>query len=131
MRAIFQKQMTRRKVEPVKTAENGTQQQRETTLLAIFNGIDEGMLDIIRPLITDVAYLEGELSALRVLPKLRVHPSDPQRQEATPAAKQYKEFLQQYTNCIKVLTGVLHKEAPEEESPLRQFLAARAKQNGA
>ena len=118
-------------MEPVKTAENGTQQQRESTLLAIFNGIDKGMLDIIRPLITETAYLEGELSTLRVLPKLRVHPSDPQRQQATPAAKLYKELLQQYTNCIKVLTGVLQKEAPEEESPLRQYLAARAKENGA
>ena len=79
----------------MKTAENGTQEQREATLLAIFNGIDKGMLDIIRPLITETAYLEGELSTLRALPKLRVHPSDPQRQQTTPAAKLYKELLQQ------------------------------------
>ena len=38
-------------------------------------------------------------------------------------------YIQQYTNCIKVLAGVLHKEAPEEESPLRQWLEERRKQN--
>jgi len=111
-------------------AENGTQQQREAGLLAIFEGIDEGMRDIIRPLITETAYLETELSTLRLLPKIRVHPKDPQRQQTTPAAKLYKELLQQYTNCIKVLSSVLHREAPDEESPLRQYLEARRQQYG-
>lgn len=86
------------------------------------------MRKIVQPLITETAYLEGELSALRDLPKIRVHPTEPQRQQATPAAKLYKELLQQYTNCVKVLTTVLRREEPEEESPLRQYLEARRKQ---
>ena len=76
------------------------------------------------------AYLEGELDFLRGLPKIKVHPDDPQRQQATPAAKLYKELLQQYTNCIKVLAAVLRRDAPEEESPLRAYLEERRKQNG-
>ncbi len=111
-------------------AYNGMQEQREKELRAIFQGIDEGMRSVIDPLITETAYLEGELSSLRILPKIRIHPTDPQRQQTTPAAKLYKELLQQYTNCIKVLSGVLHREAPEEESPLRQWLEERRKQHG-
>lgn len=106
-----------------------TQETRIRELQAIFAGIDDGMRQMVQPLIAETAYLEGELDSLRKLPKIRVHPTDPQRQQATPAAKQYKEFLQQYTNCIKTLTNVLRREEPEEESPLRQYLEARRKQN--
>lgn len=107
----------------------GTQNDREAALRAIFAGIDDGMRSVIDPLITETVYLEAELAALRVLPKIRVHPTDQQRQQTTPAAKLYKELLQQYTNCVKVLTAVLRREAPEEESPLRAWLEERRKQN--
>lgn len=108
----------------------GTQETRVAELQAIFEGIDDGMRSIVQPLIAETAYLEGELDFLRALPKIKVHPTDPQRQQATPAAKLYKELLQQYTNCIKVLTAVLRREAPEEESPLRTYLEERRKQHG-
>lgn len=106
------------------------QETRVAELQAIFAGIDDGMRSIVQPLIAETAYLEEELDFLRGLPKIKVHPTDPQKQQATPAAKMYKELLQQYTNCIKVLTGILRKEAPEEESPLRQWLEERRKQHG-
>lgn len=111
-------------------AENGAQIKREAELRRFFAGIDEGMRSVIDPLIVETAYLESELDRLRVLPKICVHPSDPARQKSTPAAKLYKELLQQYTNCIKVLCGVLHRDAPEQESPLRQWVEMRRKQNG-
>lgn len=102
-------------------AENGAKMQREEALRAIFAGIDDGMRSVIDPMITETAYLERELATLRALPKIRVNPSDPTQQKSTPAAKLYKEFLQQYTNNIKVLVLVLRREAPEQESPLREF----------
>lgn len=111
-------------------AENGAQVARENELRRFFAGIDEGMRSVIDPLIIETAYLESELNRLRALPKICVHPSDPNRQKNTPAAKLYKELLQQYTNCIKVLCGVLHHDAPEQESPLRQWVEMRRKQNG-
>ena len=80
------------------------------------------------PMIDDVVFLEAQLKELRKLPFLRINPKDPTQQKPTPAAKQYKELLQQYNNCIKILTGILRKDAPEEESPLRAFLAARKEQ---
>ena len=99
---------------------------RKDDLLKVFSGIESK--DVILPLIDDVVFLEGKLIELRQLPFLRVNPKDPTMQKATAAAKQYKELLQQYNNCIKILAGILRKDAPEEESPLRTYLEARKAQ---
>lgn len=103
---------------------NYQKQTRKEELLQVFDQMDD-QKGIIAPLIDDVVFLEDQLQDLRKLPFIRVNPSDPSQQKATPAAKQYKELLQQYNNCIKILTGILRKDAAEEESPLRAFLNAR------
>ena len=77
-------------------------------LSAIFADM-EGEADIIRPMIDD-------------MPFLRVNPKNPADQKPTAAARQYKELLQQYNNCIKILTGILRKTGQEEISPLRAYL---------
>ena len=118
-------------MEPVKTAENGTHGNRDDELRRIFNGIDEDIRVLVGPTVENVLHIEDELANIAKLPMIQVHPTDPWRQRATPAAKLYKELVQQHTNCIKLLASVLNKCAPEEESPLRQWLAERAKQNGA
>ena len=115
----------------MKTAENGTHSNRENELRRIFEGVSEETRALIGVTVEKVLYIEERMAELEKLPMIQVHPSDPMRQRTTPAAKQYKEFLQQHTNCIKLLASVLHKEAPEEESPLRQWLEERGKQNGA
>lgn len=97
---------------------------RKQELLQIFDQIDDAK-GVITPMIDDVVFLEGQLQQLRKLPFLRINPQDPSQQKPTPAAKQYKELLQQYNNCIKILTGILRKDAAEEESPLRAFIDAR------
>lgn len=99
-------------------------QDRKTELLKIFDAVEDAK-GIILPLIDDVVFLEEQLQELRKLPFIRVSKQDPSLQKATPAAKQYKELLQQYNNCIKILTGVLRKDAAEEDSPLRAFIASR------
>lgn len=101
---------------------------RKEELLKIFDQVDDSK-NIIAPLIDDVVFLEEQLQELRKLPFIRVHPQYPDIQKATPAAKQYKELLQQYNNCIKILTGILRKDAAEEESPLRAFIASRKAQS--
>lgn len=97
---------------------------RKEELLKIFDQVEDTK-DIILPMIDDVVFLEEQLEALRKLPFIRVNPQDPSMQKTTPAAKQYKELLQQYNNCVKILTGILRKDAPEEDSPLRTFLMSR------
>lgn len=74
------------------------------------------------PLINDVVYLEGQLDYLRELPKIKVHPDDPTKQKPTPAAKLYKEMLQQYTNIIRMLLRATGTDVDDEESPLRRWM---------
>lgn len=97
---------------------------RKDELLKVFEGVDDAK-DVILPLIDDVVFLEGQLDKLRKLPFIRVSSKDPAIQKATPASKLYKEMLQQYGQCIKILTGVLRKDGTEEESPLRAYLKSR------
>lgn len=99
---------------------------RKEELLKLFDQIEDTK-GIILPMIDDVVFLEQQLDQLRKLPFMKVNPQNPAQQKPTPAAKQYKELLQQYNNCIKILTGILRKDAPEEDSPLRAFLNARKK----
>lgn len=98
---------------------------RKKELANLFKGLDEQ--NIIRPMIDDVVFLEDQLKELKKLPFIRVNPDNPAEQKPTAAAKQYKEFLQQYNNCIKILISVLNKNEVVEDSPLRQFLKEKLK----
>ena len=78
-------------------------------------------------LIDEVVFLEKSLAELRALPFIKINPKDPTKQKATPAAKQYKELLQQYNNTMKLLlkiSGDLNGET-EEDSPLRIWTRAQ------
>lgn len=74
------------------------------------------------PLINEMAYLEEQLDELRELPKIKVHPEDKTKQKTTPAAKLYKEFLQQYTNIVRILMKATGADEAEEDSPLRKWI---------
>lgn len=99
---------------------------RRSELLGAFEGIDDGVRAVVMPTVEEALFLEERLEELRELPFIRYNPNNPAQQKATPAAKQYKEFLQQYNNCVKILTGVLRHDVPEEESPLREWLKGRS-----
>lgn len=73
-------------------------------------------------LVDEVVFLEEQLVELKKLPFIKVHPSDPSKQKTTPAAKQYKELLQQYNNSMRLLIRITGAEAEEEESPLRKWM---------
>ena len=77
---------------------------------------------VVSPLIDEILYLEDQLNYLRDLPKIRVNPADKSQQKITPAAKLYKEYLQQYLNAIKLLSGVTKTDIDTEESPLRKWV---------
>lgn len=81
--------------------------------------------ELLIPAVDDILYLEEELSRLRKLPQLVVHPRDPSRQKATPAAKMYKEKLQQYSLLLKILIRATGADEAEEDSPLRKYLKSR------
>ena len=77
---------------------------------------------VVSPLIDEILYLEDQLNYLRDLPKIRVNPADKSQQKITPAAKLYKEYLQQYLNAIKLLSCVTKTDVDTEESPLRKWV---------
>lgn len=94
--------------------------------------IGKDSVELLGEVVDQVIFLEGKLDELKKLPFIQVHPKDASKQKNTPAAKMYKEFLQQYINCIKLIEGVMYKEKrlegdEVEESPLREWMRANAK----
>ena len=82
-------------------------------------------------LIEEIVFLEERLAELKKLPFMKVHPKDPAKMKATPASRQYKEYLQQYNNSLKLflkLCGDLGEI--EEESPLRKWLKSKGENDG-
>ena len=90
--------------------------RKEQLLEAVNNDVK------VVPLINDMVYLENQLDQLRALPKIRVDQDNPERQKATPAAKQYKEYLQQYVNVVKVVQKAAGDDGAEDDSILRKWL---------
>lgn len=80
---------------------------------------------IILPLIERMLFLEGEIEKLEKLPMIRINPNNPEQQKTTPAAKLYKELLQQYTNVIKVIARATGEDDKVEDSPLRAWVNSR------
>ena len=97
----------------------------------LINLIPEESLELVTSVIDDVVFLEGRLDELKKLPFIEINPKNPMKQRSTPASKLYKEFLQQYINCIKMIEYVIYKdkrlEGDEvEESPLRKWFKENA-----
>lgn len=77
-------------------------------------------------LIDEVIFIENQLIDLKKLPFLNVNPKNPMQQKSTPAAKLYKELLQQYNNSLKVLLKISGDIGEnEEDSPLRKWIKSR------
>ena len=88
--------------------------------------VPEESLELVNSVIDDVVFLEDRLTELKKLPFIEVHPKNPMKQRSTLASKLYKEFLQQYINCIKMIEYVIYKEKrlegdEAEVSPLREW----------
>ena len=82
-------------------------------------------VNFLLPLVDDVVFLEGELEKLRELPLIEIHPVDKTKQRPTPSAKLYKELLQQYNNCLKIIVVKTGSDDGDEDSPLRTYMKKR------
>jgi hypothetical protein len=101
---------------------------RREELIAI---IPEDSLNLVTDVVDEIIFLEGKLEELKKLPFIQIHPKNNMLQKSTPAAKQYKEFLQQYINCVKVVEGVIYRDKrldseEQEDSPLRKWFKENA-----
>lgn len=83
------------------------------------NGCDIGFVE---QAVEEFIFLENRLTELRKLPFIQFHPKNKRLQKATPASKQYKELLQQYTNLLKVLSKFAGNDDTEQSSPLREWV---------
>lgn len=95
----------------------------------IMNIVPEESKELIKKVAGDIEFLESRLDELKKLPFIDVHPKNPVKQRVTPAGKQYKEMLQQYINCIKMVEYVIYKDKKtageeKEDSPLRKWFKA-------
>lgn len=86
---------------------------------------EEADRTIYGQLVKEFVQLEQRMDYLRSLPQIKVHPTDPTKQKTTPAHKQYKELLQQYTNIAKILARYGGSENDAEDSPLRAWARSR------
>ena len=101
-----------------------TEEDRKEREKQIFQAIDEDAT--LQPLVHHLVEIEEQLEQLEKLPKIRIHPKDPTRQKATPAAKLYKEYMQQYLNALKLLMKRAGTDEADEDSPLRAWFKAHA-----
>lgn len=106
--------------------------RKEELIASIRHSEDDNVK--IAQLIDEVVFLEEQLAELKKLPFIMVNKSRPTIQKTTPAARQYKELLQQYNNCLRTLFRIdadaRREEAKanaeqEEESPLRKWARGR------
>lgn len=90
---------------------------------------DDADKTIYEPLVKKAVLLEQRMEELEALPHIKVDPKDPSRQKALPAAKQYKELLQQYGNIIRILGRVNIEDEGTAESPLRTWARGRTERH--
>ena len=105
-----------------------SEQSRAEELRNIFKDVDEGKRKIIDNLIDEAVFLEGQLSELKKYPHIRFHPTNPDLQKITAAGKQYREFLQTYTNIVDKLCRIYGNEENDELSPLQQYFKMKTEQ---
>ena len=93
--------------------------------------IPDDSKELVVNVVDEIIFIESKLNELKRLPFIKVNPENPMQQKATPAAKQYKELMQQYINNKKVIELIIYKdkrlqdENEQEESPLRKWANSR------
>lgn len=102
---------------------------RKDELLKIINANEDNKV-LFADLVDEILFIESKLDELKSYPFISVNPRNPMQQKVTPAAKQYKEFLQQYTNCLKAIARGSGQDLDDEESPLRKWSRQRKSGDG-
>ena len=78
-------------------------------------------LNLTGKLIDEIIFLEQQLDALKKLPFIKVHPSNPELQKATPASKLFTQLSAQYNSALRTLSSMTGGDTSAEDSPLRKW----------
>lgn len=82
--------------------------------------------EFVEPLVDEVVFLEQQLSELKQYPFIKVHPTMPELQKATPASRLYVSLMAQYNANIRTLAHLSGSTEVEEDSPLRAWARKNA-----
>jgi regulator of replication initiation timing len=101
-------------------------QKELAKLNEIFQEVEPSKAKLVQGLIEDAAFLLAENSELKQAiaetGMVKVHPSHPDIQKSTEAAKQYLKNVNSYAVVIKTLNGVLNKSIIEVDDELEEFV---------
>lgn len=91
-------------------------------LLEAFEKADPNNYILVKNTVEEMIFIEKKLEYLKTLPFIKVHKEKPELQKATPAAKQYKELMQNYLYMTKILVALINKINFEEDDAFSKFL---------
>lgn len=91
-------------------------------LLEAFRKADPNNYILVKNTVEEMIFIEEKLEYLKTLPFIKVHKEKPELQKATPAAKQYKELMQNYLYMTKILVALINKINFEEDDAFSKFL---------
>ena len=91
-------------------------------LLTEFQKADPKNYILVESTISEMVFIEEKIKYLKTLPFIKVHKEKPELQKATPAAKQYKELMQNYLYMTKILVALINKINFEEDDAFSKFL---------
>ena len=91
-------------------------------LLEAFEKADPNNCILVKNTVEEMIFIEEKLKYLKTLPFIKVHKEKPELQKATPAAKQYKELMQNYLYMTKILVALINKINFEEDDAFSKFL---------
>ena len=88
----------------------------------ILRNVDEKERGRVDGLIRELVHCEIEMEALRAMPFIAQHPTNPARKKITPAARLYHNLSATYANGIRILLNVLRKvESDAQDELLRKL----------
>jgi len=96
---------------------------RKEQLRAYFANVDEDKRTLAYDAIDEYLFFLDRIAELRALPFIRVHKTDPARQELTPAAKLVREYSQAVDAKRKTLLTILYRVENSAADELLQRLA--------
>lgn len=85
----------------------------------------KGNTPTVAQLVDEILFIEGQLTDLKQLPFIKVHPSNPALQKATPAAGLYVKLNAQYNANLRSIASLCGVDNEGEDTPLRMWIKNR------
>lgn len=108
----------------------GDLMERKEELIKMFCNLGDCVKTLIDPILDEVVFLEKQLMELKKLPLISINPKNSFQQRITAAGKQYKEYMQSYTNVIKSLCSLLNGQGDDDTDPVAEFMKRLSSDDG-